>query len=233
MFFLSGTPRSSSTVLRAILAQNPDIYAGPNSPLCPLMWDTFMACEMNQQLSTSDRMDFTYELTSAVPRLYYKDVDRPIILDKSRGWTQPFNMSLILQYITDKPKIIVLTRPTEEIIDSFHRLWRKNGLAEGDPDFTSREDLLRPGSDPVMSAVEGVESARMSSSGQYLFVEYEDFIEHPFAVLDRIYKFCEWPSFDGHHITNIVDKYPETDFADRNRGAHEVRSILSYGEVLV
>ena len=39
MVFLAGLPRTGSTVLSAVLSQNPDIYAGTNSPVCQLMID--------------------------------------------------------------------------------------------------------------------------------------------------------------------------------------------------
>ena len=36
---LSGLPRSGSTLLTAILSQNPLIHAEGNSAVCQLMWD--------------------------------------------------------------------------------------------------------------------------------------------------------------------------------------------------
>ena len=43
-YFISGLPRTGTTALCAVLSQNPDIYAGPNSPVCQLMWDTHTSC---------------------------------------------------------------------------------------------------------------------------------------------------------------------------------------------
>jgi len=41
---LSGLPRSGSTLLSAILSQNPLIHAEGNSAVCQLMWDMQMSC---------------------------------------------------------------------------------------------------------------------------------------------------------------------------------------------
>ncbi|NBP58534.1 sulfotransferase, partial [bacterium] len=35
-YFISGLPRSGSTLLSAILNQNPRFYSGPNSPVVPI-----------------------------------------------------------------------------------------------------------------------------------------------------------------------------------------------------
>ena len=44
---LSGLPRTGSTLLSAILYQNPKIHAEGNSGLCQLMWDLEVSCKHN------------------------------------------------------------------------------------------------------------------------------------------------------------------------------------------
>ena len=42
--FLSGLPRTGSTLLSAILSQNPKIYSEGNSAVCQLMYDMQQSC---------------------------------------------------------------------------------------------------------------------------------------------------------------------------------------------
>ena len=38
-YFMAGLPRSGSTLLSALLNQNPDIHSEPSSPLCGMMFN--------------------------------------------------------------------------------------------------------------------------------------------------------------------------------------------------
>ena len=129
MFFLSGLPRTGSTLLSSILSQNPEIYAGGNSAVCQLMWDMQVSCEVNarEQLMANYKTNTQDDLVRAIPAIYYKDVNQTYIFDKCRSWTMPANLQMIRRYITDKPKILVLTRPIDEIVESFVKLRKANG----------------------------------------------------------------------------------------------------------
>ena len=118
---LSGLPRSGSTLLSAILSQNPDIHAEGNSAVCQLMWDMQQSCrgESYEQLLANDRLQTGVDLVAAIPHIYYKNVTAPIIVDKCRSWTLETNMNLIRLLITDTPKVIVLERPLIDIVKSF------------------------------------------------------------------------------------------------------------------
>ena len=163
--FLSGLPRTGSTLLSAILHQNPAIHAGGNSGVCQTMWDAQESIERNEQIKAT-KANVQGDIVGAIPGLYYREVTRPIIVDKCRSWTLPSNMEMIRRYITDDPKVIVLTRPIGEIVDSFDRLFKAN---EWSGDF--RRDLTIPHSEPVMRSLDGVDYARASGSGEFHFVE--------------------------------------------------------------
>lgn len=47
MVLLAGLPRTGSTLLSNILAQNSNIHIESNSALCQVMWDTKISCEEN------------------------------------------------------------------------------------------------------------------------------------------------------------------------------------------
>jgi len=217
---LSGLPRTGSTLLSAILSQNPEIHAEGNSAVCQLMWDMQQSCQGGaaEQLIANGRQADQDALVSSIPAIYYREVKAMHIVDKCRSWTLPANMAMIRRYITDDPKVIVLIRPVDEIVESFVRLREANGWA-GD----LKAGLLEPGSEPIMRSLDGVTLARESNSGEFLFIEYADLTSDPQAVLDSIYSFCKWEPF-AHDFDNVINTHPENDSVYGLLGMHDIRS---------
>jgi sulfotransferase len=215
---LSGLPRTGSTLLSAILSQNPEIHAEGNSAVCQLMWDMQQSCEgaAAEQLSANYRKTDQDALVSSIPPIYYRNVKALHIVDKCRSWTLPDNMAMLRRYVTDDPKVIVLTRPLDEIVASFVRLREANGWT--DPEA----GLLEPMSEPIMRSQFGVEYARATNTGEFLFIEYADLIGDTVAVLDSIYTFCGFEPF-AHDLGKIVNKHPEDDTVYGLSGMHDVR----------
>jgi sulfotransferase len=218
LVFLSGLPRSGSTLLSSILSENPLIHAEGNSAVCQLMWDMSISCEVNsqEQLAANNRFDTQQQLVSEIPNIYYQKINRPIVIDKCRSWTLEANVLMIRKYICPDPKIIVLTRPIDEIVQSFIRLGKEN-----DKVYNSKE-LLSPGSEPIMRSLNGVDWAKKNNSGEFLFIEYSDLVSYTNEVIASIYSFCDWDDFQ-HDLSNIVNRFPENDDVYGMPGMHEVR----------
>ena len=97
LMFISGLPRTDSTLLSAILSQNPALHAEGNSAVCQLMWDMQQSCKINagEQILANDREQTAVDLVSAIPSIYYKNVSNKVVFDKCRSWTIPDNMDMI------------------------------------------------------------------------------------------------------------------------------------------
>lgn len=219
---LSGLPRTGSTLLSAILSQNSEIHAEGNSAVCQLMWDMQTSCEMTagEQIAANGRLSTQDALVAAIPAIYYRHVTSTHIVDKCRSWTLPANMDMLRRYIPNRPRVIVLTRPVDEIVASFVRLRRANGW-QGDPET----GLLDEGSEPIMRSLAGVESAKASGSDEFLFVEYADLVDSTREVLSAIYDFCEWEPF-SHDLDHIVNVHPENDAVYGLLGMHDIRPTI-------
>lgn len=219
---LSGLPRTGSTLLSAILDQNPEIHAEGNSAVCQLMWDMYTSCTTtaNEQLVANNRMDTQDALVSAVPAIYYRDVKATHIVDKCRSWTLPANMEMLKRYVREDPKVIVLTRPIDEIVKSFVELRKANGW-QGDLE----SDLLIPDSEPIMRSLNGVKWAQKNNNGEFLFIEYADLVADTKGVIDSIYEFCGLDSFI-HDFDMIINNHPENDSVYGLIGQHEIRSTI-------
>jgi sulfotransferase len=214
-------PRSGSTLLSAILHQNPDIYAEGNSAVCQLMWDMQQSCEITskQQLNANYRYDTAYQLVKAIPDIYYQNTTRPIVVDKCRSWTLPANQDLLRRYVTDTPKTIVLTRPTDEILNSFESLHKLN-----DKPFDASK-YLQEDSEPIMRSLRGVEWAKQVNQGEFLFIDYAELVADTNEALDKIYSFIDAKRFE-HDLENIENTLPENDFVYGLLGMHDIRKTI-------
>jgi sulfotransferase len=221
IFFLSGLPRTGSTLLTSILSQNPSIHTEGNSALCQLMWDMQVSCEQTEQMLNKPGLKDKF--ISNLPDIFYEDANGYII-DKCRSWTMPANLDLIHKYITKTPKIIVMTRPIIEIVESFVSLRKINGW------INPEKGLLDKGSEPIMRSLAGVNYAKEINTGQFLFVEYQDLLDNTEATLNRIYDFCGWEHFK-HNLKDIKNLTPEADGAISLVGLHDIRPEISKRKV--
>lgn len=219
---LSGLPRTGSTLLSALLSQNPAIHAEGNSGLCQIMWDTQQSCRHGayEMLAANSRLDSVHDIVSQLPHIYYKRnrQQEKIVVDKCRTWTLPLNIKMIDEFIGKDTKVVVLVRPVVEIVKSFVKLYKENGI------YTEQleRDLFNPGSDPLTRPLAGVYAAQQDTSGRFLFVSYKDLVEDTAQTLKGIYEFCGWDKFI-HNTNNIKQKYAENDEIYGLKGMHSVR----------
>jgi sulfotransferase len=225
---LSGLPRAGSTLLSAILSQNPLIHAEGNSAVCQLMWDMQQSCvtSAKEQLLANGRSKTTaHALISQIPHIYYKDIKERIVVDKCRSWTIHANIDLLRNYVDKNYKIIILVRSTADIVKSFVKLYRANGVTG---DFESK--LLTPSSEPIMRSIAGVNWAKKNNSNNnFLFIKYEDLIDTPADAMKQIYDFCGWEPF-SHDFKNVVCKYPENDEVYGLKGMHSIHHRVGIRE---
>jgi len=223
---LSGLPRSGSTLLSAILSQNPLIHAEGNSAVCQLMWDIkqsfLMKCR--EQIQANQRYHTMHDLLSQVPYIYYKNMDKEeeIVVDKCRSWTIPENIELLKTYIDKDIKIIVLERPIVEIVNSFVKLYQKNNQP------IDMDKLLEPGTEPIMRSFQGVLLAKEYNKtypNTFLFISYHQFTENPEETIQKIYDFCGWANFQ-HDFQNIIPKYKENNDTYVLKGLHDIRPSI-------
>ena len=221
---LSGLPRSGSTLLSAILSQNPTIHAEGNSAVCQLMCDMYVSCKTKsrQQIAANKRQSSVFELISTIPQIYYNNIDEneKIIVDKCRSWTLPKNILLLKKYIDKNIKIIVLERPILEIVNSFCKLYKKNNVTKDYNDF------LKLNSEPIMRSLNGLLYAKHNNQDNtFLFITYNELVEQPEETIKKIYDFCNWEYFQ-HDFNNIVPKYKEDDTTYNLIGFHDVHPTI-------
>jgi len=226
---LSGLPRSGSTILSAILNQNPLIHAEGNSAVCQLIYDMYNSFNnCNEQIKANNRDHTIVDLISTIPKIYYKDVQdtKSIIVDKCRSWTINMNVELLKTYIDPNIKIIVLERSVTDIVKSFMKLYKKNNWTK-DKIHEVLTSILMPNVEPIMRSLNGINMAKNNNNNNtFLFIKYDNLISNPKETIDRIYNFCNWKPFT-HDFNNIINVHPENDDFYNLEGFHDIRKVLS------
>src|SRR5262245_22241232 len=122
--FISGLPRSGSTLLSALLKQNPRFHASVTSPMA-----RFFVFAMNQMSSGSEfAVFFDDARRQAILRNilegYYVGLppDR-VVFDTNRTWTARISL---LGALYPQSRVICCVRDVGWIIDSIERQLRKN-----------------------------------------------------------------------------------------------------------
>jgi hypothetical protein len=187
------------------------------------MWDMQQSCNgsSQQQLIANNKYDTIHNLIASIPNIYYKNITKPTIVDKCRSWTIKEIVDIIKNYITDKPKIIILIRPIEEIINSFCFLYENNGKT------INPESFLIDWSEPIMRSFEGIKYIlENEDSGNYLVISYNDLITKTSKVINDIYEFFDWIHFE-HNFSNIINKYKENDSIYGLDGFHSIRPTIN------
>ena len=81
-YFIAGMPRSGSTLLSAILDQNPKIHAGPASPVLSSMITLHSHMTSSEYYVAYPKEDQMLKAVGAIMDNFYSDIDKPIIIDK-------------------------------------------------------------------------------------------------------------------------------------------------------
>ena len=75
--FISGLPRAGSTLLSAILRQNPKIHAGMTSPVGPVFNATLTAMGAENEFSVFFKEEQKRDILMGVFDGFYKHIDAP------------------------------------------------------------------------------------------------------------------------------------------------------------
>lgn len=231
-YFISGLPRSGSTLITNVLSQNPEIYSEPVSSLSGLIatingnWNQF---EQNQEY---DNMAAKRGVLETLFQGYYKHRQENIIIDKDRGWVAL--IPIVEEILQQSVKIVLCVRNPAEILSSFEKLRKINPL------FVTRVDLqLRENSSiasrcmyysgpegPLGRAHRDIQDAiTMGYLDRFLFVDYSRYCSSPRSQTKRIYDFLGLTNFD-HDFENIPQRHNYNDNAVGLPNLHKVKPTL-------
>ena len=243
--FDCGLPRSGSTLLTAILNQNPQIHAGTLSPVFEVMYYTDEILQ-GEQAQAFPKSEVFHKMVQDGIINYYSDRDEPIVIDKCRAW--PAHIDMLKKYVTDDPRIICTVRHPLDILASFITLFHKDGglnfidkamLKQGlfITDDSRCEFMMNPGG-IVWASMNALATAfRQNQTKHIHFVQYDDLVNDPKKALQGIHSFLRMKPYE-YNFDNISAKDREKDKEVYGlETMHEVRPSIKktskhYSEVL-
>ena len=85
--FISGLPRAGSTMLSAILRQNPRFHSNVTSPVASLFAGILGQVSVGSEWAAQVDMQKRRALLRGLFDSYYADIENPVIFDTNRIWT--------------------------------------------------------------------------------------------------------------------------------------------------
>jgi sulfotransferase len=233
--FISGLPRSGSTLLAAILRQNPRFHAGMSSPVGAFFTGLLDQVSAGSEFGPVVTQEQRRRLLRGLFDSYYADqADKATVFDTNRLWSAKLPAILDL---FPQAKVIACVRNVAWVMDSIERLYRANPYEntrlfnDGVERNTvySRVDTLAQRNRLVGFPWTAIKEAFYSEQAKsLLLVDYDLLANAPAQVLPLIYQFIGEPWFEGHDFSQLEFDAPEFDTALGVAGLHKVRPQVSF-----
>lgn len=240
LHFCGGLPRTGSTVLMNILAQNPRIFTTGTCALPDLLHQQVLIKsryrEVFQAMSLEQADKALYGLVHGATKGWYEALtNKPTVISKSRSWSHLF-------HLYPNSKYICMVRDLRDIVESFEKVNRNTFALHSFADDNSLVPAMSESekyayyfksvnalSDGLANDVMRMMDLFKKNSGKVLFIRYEDFTQDPDYILRKIYKHIDEEYFD-HDLNNISQsELFEHDHAYfRERTDHKVSSKFVY-----
>lgn len=237
IFFQSSLPRSGSTLLQNVLAQNPDVYATPTSGLMDLIFGArhnFTIIDEFKHALDQEGMRRAFEAfcSHAIHGYASSLTDKKYYIDKGRSWGVYFKW--VEEFLPYPPKMICMVRDLRDVYCSMEKKFRQNMHKDLLIDWANLKNNTVPkridqwaNGVPVGIAIERLESIiQTGDDRKMLFIKYEDFCLNPDREMARVYNYLEIPFFQ-HDFDTIPQLTHEDDTPHMGFGDHIIRNTLS------
>jgi sulfotransferase len=233
LHFISGLPRAGSTLLSALLRQNPRFCAGMSGPLYGL-FNTLLG-EMSARNEFAVFIDDAQRrrvLTGLVRSFHAEHAaEEGVVFDTSRAWTS--KMAAIGE-LFPRSKVIACVRHMSWIIDSIERVVQRNMLQPSiifdyQPGGTvySRAEGVAGANGMVGYSYNALKEAFFGeNSGRMMLLQYETLVAEPRRALDALYEFIGEPRF-AHDFEKVSYDARAYDERAGTPGLHEIRPRVS------
>ena len=231
LHFISGLPRSGSTLLGALLAQNPRFHTSMSSPVAGLFGT------MLEELSARNEFAMFYDdaarkrVLRGIVENYYAGSAKSVIFDTNRAWCAW--MPAIAELFPDA-RVIACVRDMPWIIDSIERVVSANafspssifGFKAGGTVYSrangvaGSDGMVGYPYDALKQAFYGEQADRL------LLVQYETLTTDPARALNAIYDFIGETAF-RHDFDHVQFDDRGFDARAGTPGLHRVRERVA------
>jgi sulfotransferase len=233
--FISGLPRAGSTLLSALLLQNPRFSAAMTSPvatLCRALHGQMCGGEFEVFFDDARRRTLLRSVFDA----YYKDLPpEHVVFDTNRTWT---GKAALLEELYPGTRIICCVREVALVIDSLERMLNRNPLQlsrifnfqPGNSVYSRAETLMNAETGLIGRAMSNFREAWFGEFARMLVViPYETLAREPKRTMQRLYEELGEAPFE-HDFQNVRYDKPDYDASIGMPGLHTIREKVEYVE---
>lgn len=231
--FISGLPRSGSTLLASILCQNPEFTASMVSPMGPAITKVREAMSPSQETHVLWDGGQQCRVVQSIFEAFYSNGPQ-VVFDTNRRWCAD---ARLLAYIFPQCKIICCVRDPIQIIASFEKLFARYPVTMGTICSNNQSTTVFERV-PALMATDGVVGYAYKAFRDAWFgperdrlhlIEYQDLVDHPLQVLKYLHINLDLPWFGGYDFCNIkqIDGAAEFDKSLGVPGLHDLRPAVS------
>ena len=232
--FISGLPRSGSTLLSSILNQNPRFYASISDCVQQYAHAIIRETEASVGVPVLVPPAKRIEVIRGIFDSYYSDKSE-VCFNTNRGWSGD---TAFLKQIYPDFKMIVMLRDVRWVLNSFEVLHQKTPLTlkplyhNQDVQSVYDRTQMLMGDIPnfggyVSGPLAGVNASFASAEkDNILYVTYAALVKQPEKTLKAIYAFLG-ETYYQHDFNNVAASYDEFDAHAKIQGLHTIRKAVA------
>lgn len=226
--FISGLPRSGSTLLAALLRQNPRFHAGMSSPMGGLFEAVVGELGSNNEFAAFiDDAQRQRIVRGLFDNYYGPGSDGHVVFDTSRTWCTHI---AALRQMFPRSRVIACVRDTHWIIDSIEQLVRRNPFSPSSIfNFAAGGTIYsRVNSMVAATGILGFSYSALKecffgeNTDSLMLLQYETLARDPARAMSAIYNFLGEPPF-RHDFEHVVFDATAYDARTGTPGLHAVR----------
>jgi sulfotransferase len=230
--FITGLPRSGSTLLTSILKQNPRFHSSISDTLANLVKGVIECSQESPGMKSEVPVQRRKNIVKHLFEGFYEEIDKEVIFNTNRGWSYLTNVT---QDLYPNSKNIICVRDVNWILDSFECAHRRNpystNTATGNlsQSVYQRVDSLMAEDGIVGFSYVGIKQAITGlDRSSLLLLEYEDLCKKPKEMMKIIYNFIGEPYYE-HDFDNVEASWDEYD-SEIGIKLHDVRKKVEWRE---
>jgi sulfotransferase len=233
LHFVSGLPRSGSTLLCNLLNMNPDFYATPTSPTLDMVMQMRKVFSHNPSYKNVNRLEEAHRFKAGVSSyLHAYFQDKKVVFDKNRAWVNKLPIMDRLMG-NENSKVIFCYRNPVEVFQSIENQYQKTILMENVDEghnelafatlYNRVENFIGQNFTVMSTPVSLLEDALTQGQGhRILIVRYDKLCSEPQQTLNMIHEFIGEPIGD-YDFTMLRQSTFENDAAYNYKFPHSIR----------
>jgi sulfotransferase len=228
--YTSGLPRSCSTLLQNLLAQNPSVHATGTSGVHEIMYigKAFFKTEEFRTIPNPKQGEqlFLDFMRAGITHAFDSQTDRPVVVDKCRSWIGSAN--LLFQLFPDA-KLLVPVRDIRGVLSSMEKKYQQHPgfQMEGSQQDTGRIQTVEGrcqfwlDTAPVGIAVQRLHELAKNHKDKVHFVHAEDLTGDTQNTMNRVWEYLGIDPII--HNTENVEQYTQEHELGWPFGDHQIK----------